>query len=96
MRQPVMVVAAQFVSACAFSVYPGAERASDTQRTPRRAVAYSTPDAYARVLEYYKRDCKVVEDVPGAAEVQFESGEGIIIRDMKQQGAIIVVLPKRK
>ena len=29
---------------------------------------------------------RVVEDVPGAAEVHFDGGQGILIRDMKAQG----------
>ena len=54
-------------------------------------IAYSTPDAYEKVIEYYKKGCKVVEDMPGAAEVHFDEGQGIVIRDMKQEGTTIVV-----
>jgi len=86
---------APFLSACSFSMYPGANRVSDARQTPRRAIAYSTPDAYEKVIEYYKKDCKLIEDMPGAAEVHFDEGQGIVIRDMKQQGTIIVV-PRHK
>ena len=82
---------APFLSACSFSMYPGAKRVSDARQTPRRAIAYSTPDAYEKVTEYYKKDCQVVEDMPGAAEVHFDDGQGIVIRDMKQEGTTIVV-----
>jgi hypothetical protein len=76
-------------------MYPGAKRVSDARHTGR-AIAYSTPDAYEKVIEYYKRDCKVVESVPGAAEVHFDDGEGIFIRDMKQEGTTIVVPQQKK
>jgi hypothetical protein len=79
-----------FLSACAFSMYPGAKRVSDARHTAR-AIAYSTPDAYEKVIVYYKKDCKVIEDMPGAAEVHFDDGQGIVIRDMKQEGTTIVV-----
>jgi hypothetical protein len=85
---------ASFLSACPFSMYPGAKRVSDPHHTGR-AIAYSTPDAYEKVSEYYKKDCKVVEHVPGAAEVHFDGGQSILIRDMKQEGTIIVV-PRQK
>jgi len=85
---------APLLSACPFSMYPGAKRVSDARHTSR-AVAYSTPDAYEKVIEYYKKDCKLIEDMPGAAEVHFDEGQGIVIRDMKQQGTIIVV-PRHK
>jgi len=84
-----------FLSACSFSMYPGAKRVSDARQTPRRAIAYSTPDAYETVIEYYKEGCKVVVDMPGAAEVHFDDGQGIVVRDMKQEGTIIVV-PRHK
>ena len=83
-----------FLSACAFSMYPGAKRVSHVQHTGR-AVAYSTSDAYEKVIEYYKKDCKVVESVPGAAEVRFDDGQRVVIRDMKQEGTTIVV-PRHK
>ena len=85
---------APFLSACAFSMYPGAKRVSDARHTGR-AIAYATPDAYEKVIEYYKKDCKVVEYVPGAAEVHFDGGQSILIRDMKQDGTTIVV-PRQK
>jgi hypothetical protein len=86
---------APFLSACQFSMYPGAKRVSDARSGQNRAIAYSTPDAYEKVIEYYKKDCKVVEDMPGAAEAHFDHGQGIVIRDMKQEGTIIVV-PRHK
>ena len=76
-------------------MYPGAKRVSDARQTPRRAIAYSTPDAHEKVIEYYKKDCTVIENVPGAAEVRFDDGKGVVIRDMKQEGTIIVV-PRQK
>jgi len=33
----------------------------------------------------------VIEDMPGAAEVHFDDGQGVVIRDMKQEGTTIVV-----
>ncbi len=77
-------------------MYPGAQRLSDARHNPSHAIAYSTPDAYEKVIQYYKKDCKVVEDMPGAAEVHFDGGQDILIRDMKQQGTIIVVPPLKK
>jgi hypothetical protein len=96
-KKPIWVLAlfAQFVSACSFSMYPGARRLPDARHNPNHAIAYSTPDVYAKVIEYYKNNCKVVEDVPGAAEVHFDGGQGILIRDMKAQGTIIVVPPRK-
>jgi hypothetical protein len=66
---------AQILLACSFSMYPGAQRVSDARPNPNRAIAYSTPDAYKKVIEYYKKDCKGVGDVPGAAEVHFDGGQ---------------------
>ena len=87
---------APFLSACPFSLYPGAKRVSHARHTGR-TIAYSTPDAYEKVMEYYKKDCKVIENVPGGAEVHFDDGQGIVIRDMKQEGTTIVVpRPKKK
>jgi hypothetical protein len=99
-REAILVLAmalmfAPFLSACAFNMYPEAKRVSDTRPAHNRAIAYSTPDAYEKVVEYYKKDCTVIENVPGAAEVHFDDGQGIVIRDMKQQGTIIVV-PRQK
>ena len=73
MKKPIWVLAlfAQFLSACSFSMYPGAQRLPDARHNPDHAIAYSTPDAYEKVIEYYKKNCKVAEDVPGAAEVHF-------------------------
>jgi hypothetical protein len=34
--------------------------------------------------------------MPGAAEVHFDDGQGIVVRDMKQQGTIIVVPGHKK
>jgi hypothetical protein len=84
------LMVAPFLSACPFSLYPGAKRVSHARHTGG-AIAYSTPDSYEKVIEYYKKDCKVVENVPGAAEVHFDGGESILIRDMKQEGTTIVV-----
>jgi hypothetical protein len=85
-----------FLSACPFSMYPGAKRVSHARHTGR-AIAYSTPDAYEKVIEYYKKDWKVIDNVPGAAEVHFDDGPGIFIRDMKQEGTTVVVpRPKKK
>jgi hypothetical protein len=85
-----------FLSACPFSMYPAAKRVSHARHTSR-AIAYSTPDAYEKVIEYYKKDCMVIDNVPGAAEVHFDDGQGIFIRDMKQEGTTVVVpRPKKK
>jgi hypothetical protein len=89
------LIFAPFLSACPFSMYPGAKRVSNGRHTGR-AIAYSTPDAYEKVIEYYKKDCKVVEDVPGAAEVHFDGGQSTLVRDMKEQGTTIVVPWQKK
>ncbi len=101
MRTAILVSAlalmfAPFLSACAFSMYPGAKRVSDARPAQNRAIAYSTPDAYEKVIGYYKKDCTVIENVPGAAEVHFDDGQGIVIRDMKEEGTTIVVPRHRK
>jgi hypothetical protein len=85
---------APFLSSCSFSLCPGAKRVSDARHTGR-AIAYTTPDAYEKVIDYYKKDCKVIDNVPGAAEVHFDDGRGIFIRDMKEEGTTIVV-PRQK
>jgi hypothetical protein len=43
-----------------FTVYPGATRMAERgeRANPNHAVMYSTPDTYAKVLEYYKKDGK--------------------------------------
>jgi hypothetical protein len=51
---------APFLSACPFNMYPGAKRVSDARHTGR-AIACATPDAYEKVIAYYKKDCKVRE-----------------------------------
>jgi hypothetical protein len=101
MRRAVLVLVltlafAQIMFAGAFSIYPGATRVPDAKSNPNHAIGYTTPDAYGKVIDYYKKDNKVVEDMPGVAEIHFDGGEGILVRDMKQQGTIIVVNPKTK
>jgi hypothetical protein len=57
MRTAILLLA--FVSsmfAGAFSVYPGAKRLPDkATRNPDHAISYSTPDAFEKVVEYYKK-----------------------------------------
>ena len=100
MRTAILVSAvallfASYLSACPFSMYPGAKRVSNARHTGL-AMAYSTRDAHQKVIEYYKKDCTVIENAPGAAEVRFDDGKDIIIRDMKQEGTVIVVPRERK
>jgi hypothetical protein len=78
-----------------FTVYPGATRMAEKgeRANPNHAVMYSTPDAYAKVLEYYKKDGKEDKSHPmeGATVFEFDGGGGIIVRDVGARGTVIVV-----
>lgn len=89
---------AQMALAGPFSVYPGATRMPEPKGNPNHAVFYSTPDAYAKVLEYYEKDGKVNHDheMPGATIIEFDGGGGIIVRDMGERGTVIVVNHRTK
>ena len=54
---------------------------------------YSAPDAYAKVLEYYKKDGKEDKSHPteGTTVFEFDGGGGIIVRDVGARGTVIVV-----
>jgi hypothetical protein len=86
---------AQISLAGPFTVYPGSTKMPDRgeRANPSHAVMYSTPDAYAKVLEYCKKDGKVNHDheMPGATVIEFDGGGGIIVRDVGQRGTVIVV-----
>jgi hypothetical protein len=88
------VVFTQLAVAGPFTVYPGATRMPDRgeRANPNHAVRYSTPDAYAKVLDYYKKDGKKDKAHPmeGATVFDFDGG-GIIVRDVGARGTVIVV-----
>jgi hypothetical protein len=89
-----VLVIAPLTLAGPFTVYPGATKMPDRgeRANPNHAVMYSTPDSYAKVLDYYKKDGKVDRDHPmeGATVIAFDGG-GIIVRDMGTRGTMIVV-----
>jgi len=85
----------QLAVAGPFTVYPGATHMPDRgeRANPSHAVMYSTPDSYAKVLEYYKKDGKENKAHPmeGATVFDFDGGGGIIVRDVGARGTVIVV-----
>jgi hypothetical protein len=78
-----------------FTVYPGATRMAERgeRANPNHAVMYSTPGAYAKVLEYYKKDGKEAQSHPmeGARVFEFDGRGGIIVCDVGARGTVIVV-----
>lgn len=99
MKKAVLILAfAQIVFAGAFNVYPSAKRLPDKGHNPNHAIAYLTPDAFDKVVEYYKKSGKLMQDhvMAGVAEIHFDGGDGVLIRDMKPQGTIIVFGQKNK
>jgi hypothetical protein len=89
------LVLAQIALAGPFTVYPGATKLPDRgeRSNPNHAVMYSTPDPYAKVLDYYRKDGKEDKSHPmeGATVFEFDGGGGIIVRDMQARGTMIVV-----
>jgi hypothetical protein len=98
MKTAVLVLAAaQMIFAAASSIYPGSTKLPDrTNRNPDHVVTYSTPDAFPKVVNYYKQLGKVTDTVEGTAVIALTSGEGVIIRDLKTQGSVVVLAPAKK
>ena len=97
MRTAVLVLVASGLFAGAFSLYPGAKQLPDrVKRNPDHAVSYSTPDSFKKVVEYYRKSGTVTEPIAGTVEAHFDGGESILVRDMEQQGTVIVVVPPKK
>ena len=91
------VALAQMVFAASSSVYPGSTQLPDrTTRNPDHAVTYSTPDVFDKVVKYYKKIGKVANSMDGVAEIRLDSGEGALVRDLKAQGTVIVLVPPKK
>jgi hypothetical protein len=97
-RTAVLVLAfAQMVFGAASSVYPGSTELPDrSKRNPEHRVSYSTPDAFDKVVSYYKQSGKVRQIMEGAAEIDLASGEGVLVRDLKPRGTVIVIVPAKK
>jgi hypothetical protein len=80
-----------------FTLYPGATKLPDrAKHNPDHAISYSTPDTFKKVVQYYRGSGKVTEPMPGTAEIHFDGGEGILVRDLQRQGTVIVVVPPKK
>jgi len=98
MKSALLVLAlAQMVFAAASSIYPGSTKLPDrTTRNPDHVVTYSTPDTFTKVVNYYKQAEKVTNSTEGTAVIELASGEGVIVRDLKPQGSVIVLAPAKK
>jgi hypothetical protein len=98
MRTAVLLLAfASSIFAGVFSLYPGSKLLPNRiKQNPDHVVTYSTPDAFEKVLAYYKKTGKVSEHGPGMAEVHFDGGEGLLVRDLQQQGTVLVLVPPKK
>ena len=56
-----------------------------------------TKDAYAKVVDFYRKGNKVKDDMmPGVAEIHFDGGDGLLVRDVGPQGVIIVYDSKKR
>jgi hypothetical protein len=83
---------AQVIFAGEFKVYPGSIRNPDPAHgNPNHAISYRTSDGYKQVVDFYKKTGRLAHEGPGFAEINFQSGGGVLIRDAQAQGTLIVV-----
>ena len=92
----ILTLCSGMAAAGQFAPYPGAMQNPEPKRNPDHVISYSTADAYAKVVDFYRKGNKVDESIPGTAQIHFDGGDGILVRDLKPQGTVIVYDPKKR
>jgi len=92
MKAIIALLFVQGLFAGEFKVYPGSTRNPDRAHgNPNHAISYRTSDGYKKVVEFYKKSGKLGHEGPGFAEITFQTGGGVLIREVEAVGTLIVV-----
>jgi hypothetical protein len=92
----VLTLSCGLAAAGEFTPYPGATQLPEPRNNPKHLTSYSSKDSYAKVVDFYRKGNKVKDDMPGVAEIHFDGGDGMLVRDAGPQGIIIVYDPRKK